>query len=104
MIAYEQVKRGVMIYITHHLAPLMPKIQAIGVLAFAPTIMDANIPKLLQADMLKGTNLVDGTMINVDEVYHLIKGAAAGKYPVELFGFRFTENDLDTLYKCIMEG
>ena len=103
MVTYEQVRQGVVTYITNHLAPLMPKVQAIGVLAFAPTIIDAHLPKLLQTDLLKGTNLVDGTNIDIDEVYRLVKAAAVGKYPVELFGFRFTENDLDTLYKCIME-
>ena len=104
MKSIEQVKRGAVSYISKEIAPLMGTGKGILIEALAPTVIDANIKKYASKEWLSGTGLIDGANVNVDEVYKLIKNAASGRWPVELFGFRFTEADLDKLMNYIREA
>lgn len=104
MKSIEQVKRGAVNYISKEIAPLMGTGKAILLEAMAPTVIEANIKKYAGKEWLAGTGLVDGPNVNVDEIYKLIKNAANGRWPVELFSFRFTESDLDKLINYIREA
>jgi hypothetical protein len=104
MKSIEQVKRGAVNYISKEIAPLMGTGKAILLEAMAPTVIEANIKRYAGKEWLAGTGLVDGLNVNVDEIYKLIKNAANGRWPVELFGFRFTESDLDKLINYIREA
>lgn len=104
MKSIEQVKRGAINYISRELAPLMGTGKAILFVALAPPVIEANIKRYAGKEWLNGTGLVEGTNINVDEIYKLVKSAAAGKWPIELFDFRFNEADLDKLMNYIREA
>lgn len=104
MVGLEQTRRGAVTYVVKELAPLMPPWQAVLVEALAPSVIDAKLKELIDGRLLAGTNLIDGANINVDEIYKLVKGTAVGRWPMELFGFRLTESDIDKLYRYIREG
>ena len=104
MVSYEKVKNGASVYIMQEIAPLLPAGKGILVQAFAPVVIEANLKRYLGSEWLIGTGLVDGAMVNVDEIYKLLKSAAVGKWPVELLGFKFSEADLDKLFRFIKEG
>jgi hypothetical protein len=104
MVGLEQVRRGAMKYVTMELVPLMSTGKGILLEALAPSVIDANLKKYIAKDWLAGTNLVEGNTVNAEEIYKLIKVTAAPKWPVELFGFKFTESDLDKLYSYIKEA
>ena len=91
-------------YVSRELAPLLGTGKGILLEAFAPAIIDANLQKYAGKEWLAGTGFVDGNMVNVDEIYRLVKLSAAGKYPIEIAGFRFTEADLDKLVRYIREA
>lgn len=104
MVHVEKVKRGLLMYIENHIAPLMSGGKGVLLMAFAPAILEANIKKYLASEWLEGTDLVNGDNVNIDEIYRLVKASAANRYPMELFNFRFTESDLDTMYRMIKEA
>lgn len=104
MVGLEQVKRGAVTYVSKELAPLLPAWQGVLVEALAPTVIEAKLKELLAGKLLAGTSLVDGANVNVDEVYKLVKSTAMGRWPMEIAGFRFTEADVDKLYRYIREG
>lgn len=104
MVSYEQIRRGIISYINRDLAPLAPKAVGIGIVAFGPSIIDAKIKQLFSSGLLNGTGIIDGNTIDIDEVMRLLKPAADGKWPVDLFGFKFTEADLEKLYHYIKEA
>ena len=104
MVGLEQVRKGVLLYVSKELAPLMPTWQGVLVEAVAPSVVDARLRELMSGKLLAGTGLVDGATVNVDEVYKLLKNAAASRWPMEIAGFRLTEADLDKLYRYIREG
>ena len=104
MVGLEQVRRGAMTYVTKELAPLMPTWQGVLVEALAPTIIDAKLRELMNWKLLSGTGFVDGATLNVDEIYKLLKNTAMGRWPQEIYGFRFAEADMDKLYRYIREG
>lgn len=104
MVGLEQVKRGAVTYVSKELAPLLPTWQGVLVEALAPTVIEAKLKELLAGKLLAGTSLVDGANVNVDEVYKLVKNTAMGRWPLEIAGFRFTEADVDKLYRYIREG
>lgn len=103
MTSYEQIKRGIIRYINADLAPLAPKAVGIGIAAFGPVIVDSKLKQFFSAGLFNGTPLVNGNSVDVDEVYKLLKPAAENKWPIEMFGFHFTEADLDKLYRYIKE-
>ena len=104
MVGYEQIRSGIVTYIGKDLAPLLPKAYGIGLAAFAPAVVDAKLKQIFQSNILSGTTLVDGNMIDIDEAMRMLKPAAEGKWPIEMYGFKFTESDLDKLYKYIKEA
>lgn len=104
MVGLDQVKRGAVAYVSKELAPLLPTWQGVLVEALAPVVVEAKLKELLGGKLLAGTPLVDGATINVDEVYKLVKNTAMGRWPMEISGFRFTEADVDKLYRYIREG
>lgn len=104
MTGYEQIRRGTLAYISREIVPILGTGKGILVEAFAPALLDANLKKLMGSELVTSTGLVDGASADVDEIYKLVKAAAAGKWPVELMGVRFSETDLDKLYRHIKEG
>lgn len=104
MVSLEQVRRGIVTYVTKELAPLMPPWQGVLVEALAPKIIEVKLKELIDGKLLAGTGIVDGATINVDELYKLVKGTASGRWPFEVAGFKITEPDLDKLYRYIREG
>ena len=104
MIGLEQVRKGAVTYVSKEIAPLMPTWQGVLVEALAPAIIDAKLKELTGWKLLSGTGFVDGATVNVEEVYKLVKNTAVGRWPQEIYGFRFNEADLDKLYRYIREG
>jgi hypothetical protein len=104
MVNYEQIRKGLVNYINRDIVPLAPKAVGIGIAAFAPVVAEAKLKEVLSNPMLYGTGLIDGNTVDLDKVMCLLKPAAEGKWPVEMFGFTFTENDLDKLYRYIKEA
>lgn len=104
MVGLEQVRRGVVTYINKELAPLLPTWQGVLLEALAPSVIDAKLKELMSGKLLAGTPFVDGATVNADEIYKLVKNTALGRWPMEVMGFRFTEADIDKLYRYIREG
>lgn len=104
MVGLEQVRRGILTYVNKELAPLLPTWQGVLVEALAPVVLDAKTKEILNGKLLAGSGLVDGATINVDEVYKMVKNTALGRWPMEIAGFRFTESDLDKLYRYVKEA
>ena len=104
MVNFEQVKNGVIYYISKDLAPLAPKPLGIGIAAFGPMVAEAKIKEFMASGLFSGTGLVDGDNVDVDAIMRLIKPAAEGKWPIQMFGFSFNETDLDKLYRYIKEA
>lgn len=104
MVGLEQVRRGILTYINRELAPLLPTWQGVLIEALAPTVLDAKTKEILNGKLLTGTGLVEGSTINVDEIYRNLKVSAQGRWPMEIAGFRFSDSDLDKLYRYVKEG
>ena len=104
MVGFEQIRRGAMNYVSRELAPLLGTPKGILLEAFAPAVIESNLRKYAEKDWIAATGFVDGNMVDIDEIYRLIKLSANGKWPIELAGFKFTENDLDKLAKYIREA
>lgn len=103
MTGLDQIRRGIMGYITAEVLPLLEPGKSILVGALAPRVIDANLKRYIELPWLEGTGLIDGAAVDVDELYKLVKASSAGKWPLELFGVRFSESDLDKLYRHIQE-
>lgn len=104
MVGMEQICRGAMKYVTRELVPLVSSGKGILLEAFAPAVINANVKKYMASTWLEGTGYVDGNTADIDAIYKQIKTSAAGKWPMEVIGFKFTESDLDKLYNYIREG
>ena len=104
MVGYEQIRKGLVNYINRDIVPLAPKALGIGLAAFAPVVAEAKLKELMSHPLLAGTGLIDNNTVDIDKVMCLIKPAAEGKWPIEMFGFNFTESDLDKLYRYIKEA
>ena len=104
MVGLEQVRRGILSYVNKELAPLLPTWQGVLIEALAPAVLDAKMRDILNGKLLTGTGLVDGAMINAEEIYRMLKTSAQGRWPMEIAGFRFSEADLDKLYRYVKEG
>ena len=104
MVGYEQIRKGLVAYINKEIVPITPKAVGIGIAAFAPMIAEAKLKEIMSQPLLAGTGIIDGNSVDIDTVMRLLKPAAEGKWPVELFGFTFNESDLDKLYRYIKEA
>jgi hypothetical protein len=104
MVGYEQIRKGIVNYINRDLVPLAPKAISIGLAAFAPMVAEAKLKEVMAHPLLSGTGLIDGNSADIDRIMQLLKPAADGKWPIEMFGFTFTEADLDKLYRYIKEA
>lgn len=102
MESIQQVERGVALFIDREMVPVMPKAKGIAFAAFAPMVVKAKIKEY--APLVQTMGLLDGENINVDEVYRAFKEKAHGKWPIEVLGFKFSEEDLDKLYRTIKEA
>lgn len=103
MTNYDKIRRGAMSYITAEILPLIDPGKGILVAALAPRVIDANLHRYSKLEWLSGTGLVDENGCDVEEIYKLVKASSSNKWPVELFGIRFAESDLDKLYRHILE-
>lgn len=104
MAGMEQIIRGASMFLSKELAPMMDKGKAILVEAFGPTIIEAKLRQYMQSGLLEGTGIVDGANVDIDRIYKLVKQSSGGRWPLELFGFKFDETDLDKLYRYIKEA
>jgi hypothetical protein len=104
MTGFEQIKRGVVAYINQDLVPVVPKALGIGLAAFGPVVIESKVRELAASGLFSGTNLVSTEGVDIDEVMRLIKPAANGKWPIQMYGFTFSETDLDKLYRYIKEA
>ena len=102
MVGLEQIRRGASTYVTKELAPLLPTWQGVLIEALAPGVIDAKLKELVGMKLFSG--FVDGATVNVDEIYKQLKTTASGRWPMEVYGFRFNEADLDKLYRYIKES
>ena len=104
MTGFDQIKRGVVAYIDKELLPIAPKPLKIALAAFGPTIVEAKLREFVSSGFFSGTNLMSDDGIDVDAVVQLLKPASAGEWPIPMYGFTFTEADLDKLYRYIKEA
>lgn len=104
MTSVEKIVAGANKYIAAEIAPLLSVPKLVAVTALAPVLIEANIRRYMGSEVLSGTGLTDGTGVNVDALYPLIKNAASGKWPMEIAGIKFSESDLDKLYNYIKEA
>ena len=100
MVSIDRAMENMMAFIDDDMIPKMPKLEGIALGAMAPFVIKAKIPGLLK--LIGGTELTDGTNLDVDTIYREFKAKANGKWPVELLGFTFREDDLDKLYRYLV--
>lgn len=100
MVNIKRIEQNIVAYIDEDLAPQMPKLEGIAFSAMAPFVIRAKLPGLLR--IVEGTELVNGENVDVDRLVQEIRAKAAGKWPLEMAGFKFYENDLDKLYHYIV--
>lgn len=100
MVNIQRIEQNIAAFVDEDLAPKMPKLEGIAFSAFAPMYIRAKLPKLLA--LADGTGLVDGDNVDVERIFQEFKAKAAGKWPIEMAGFRFYEDDLDKLYRYIV--
>lgn len=96
MVNIQRLEANMVAFIDEDLVPKMPKLEGIAFSALAPMVIRSKLPKVLS--LVNGTDLVTGENIDVDKLYQAFKSKAQGKWPVEVVGFRFYEEDLDKLY------
>lgn len=99
MVNISRIEQNLAAFIDAELVPQMPKLEGIAFAALAPVVIRGKMPKLLT--MAQGTEILSGDggdNVDVDLLYREFKRAAAGKWPVEMAGFKFYEADLDKLY------
>ena len=100
MVHINRIMENVATYVDDDLVPKMPKLEGIAFAAMAPFVIRSKVPGLLK--LANGTELVDGDSVDVERIYREFKSKAQGKWPIEVIGFRFHEDDLDRLYQYLM--
>ena len=100
MVHINRVMENIAAFVDDDLVPKMPKLEGIAFAAMAPFVIRAKVPGLLK--LAQGTELVDGENVDVERIYREFKAKAQGKWPVEAVGFKFSEDDLDHLYRYLM--
>ena len=98
----QQVERGVAAFIDKNMAPLMPKAKGIAFAAFAPMVIKTKIKEY--APLAQSLGLMQEENVDVDMLYRTFKEKAQGKWPIDLMGCKFAEEDLDKLYRTIKEA
>ena len=98
----QQIERGVALFIDREMAPMMPKAKGIAFAAFAPMVVKAKVKEY--APLVQTMGLMNGEDIDLEEGYRAFKEKAQGKWPIEVLGFKFAEEDLDKLYRTIKEA
>lgn len=99
MVSMSRIMETAMSFVDNELVPKMPKLEGIAFAAVAPFVLKSKIPGLLK--LANGTELVDGDNVDVDRLYQEFKIKSQGKWPMQMFGFTFREDDLDILYRYI---
>ena len=100
MVNKNKVMENLAAFVDEDMIPQMPKLEGIAFAAMAPFVIKAKVPGLMR--WVEGTELVDGDNIDVEALYRQFKAKAGGKWPVQLMGFTFREEDLDKLYRYLM--
>lgn len=100
MVNIQRIEQQIAAFIDEDLVPKMPKLEGIALAAFAPVYIRAKLPGALK--MAQSIGLAEGDNVDVDKVFAEFKGKAQGKWPIELMGFTFYEDDLDKLYRYIV--
>lgn len=102
MVHISRIEQNIAAFVDEDLVPKMPKLEGIALAAMAPIVVRSKLPSLLR--MAQGTEILsgdNGDNVDVDLLYREYKRAAAGKWPVEMAGFKFYEDDLDKLYRYL---
>ena len=92
MVHVNRIMENAAVFVDSELIPKMPKLEGIAFAAVAPFVLKAKIPGLLK--LANGTELVDGENVDLERLYREFKDKSRGKWPIELFGFTFREDDL----------
>lgn len=100
MVSINRIAENLMAYIDEDLVPKMPKLEGIAFSAMAPFVVRAKIPWFM--GLVNGTEITDGENIDVDAVYREFKAKSNGKWPMQMAGFTFREEDLDKLYRYLV--
>ena len=98
----QQIERGIAMFVDREMATKMPKAAGIAFAAFAPLWVKGKIKQI--SPELEVMGLKQGDDIDLDTAYQLYKASAHGKWPMELLRFKFSEEDLDKLYRTIKEA
>lgn len=100
----EQVKRGIANFIDAEVVPVMPKWKGITLAVGASLMIDGKADELLNHPLVKMMGVVDGNAVDVDKLYSEFKVKAQGKWPVEIWELKVSENDFDKLYQHIKQA
>lgn len=103
MVNIQRIEQNISAYIDEDLVPKMPKLEGIAFAAMAPFVIRAKLPSFIK--LVQGTEIVGGEAgdnVDVELLYREFKIKAQGKWPIEMAGFRFGEDDLDKLYRYIV--
>lgn len=100
MVNIQRIEQQIAAFIDEDLVPKMPKLEGIALAAFAPVYIRAKLPGVLK--LAQSIGLAEGDNVDVDKVFAEFKGKAQGRWPIELMGFTFYEDDLDKLYRYIV--
>ena len=100
MVDIKRIEQNLMAYIVEDLVPKMPKLEGVIFATGAPFVVRAKLPRYIS--MVQGTELANEESVNVDLLYQQLKENCRGKWPFEMAGFKFYEDDLDKLYRYIV--
>ena len=104
MVSIDTIKRVVANYIDTDVVPVMPKAQGVLLATMAPLIIEAQAKKILQNPIVKMAEISEGDNVDIEKLYSEFKKHNQGKFPIEVYGFKISENDVDTLYQRILQG
>ena len=99
MVDIKRIEQNINAYILEDLVPKMPKLEGVIFATGAPFVIRAKLPRYIA--MVQGTELADDSGVNVELLYQQMKENSRGKWPFEIAGFTFREDDLDKLYRYI---
>lgn len=100
MVSVQRIEQNLMAYIAEDLVPKMPKLEGVIFATGAPFVIRAKLPRYI--GMVQGTELVTDDNVNLDLLYQQMKENCRGKWPFEIAGFTFREDDLDKLYRYLV--
>lgn len=99
MIHPTKIEPGIMAYINAELVPQMPLLAGVAFASAAPFVVRAKVNAMLPT--ISGTELEKDGLIDDAALLAEFKKNMNGKWPVEMFGFNFAEQDLDRLMDYI---